>query len=76
MLQRQNTEGHFGGIAATADAVLALGPRGLGAVRDLECGHGYTDTQLENHGSFFRVFLLKGLFFKELKKLRDLFFSS
>lgn len=50
MLQRQNPDGNFGGIPGTADAVLAIGPRGLGAVRDLDCGHAYPDSQIENHG--------------------------
>lgn len=49
ILARQNTDGNFGNVASTADVVLALSTRGLSAVRDLDCGHSYPDSGLENH---------------------------
>lgn len=51
ILSRQGSDGSFGNVAATADVLSSLSARGLSAVRDLDCGHSYPDTGLENHGN-------------------------
>lgn len=49
ILSKQSNDGNFGNVAATADVILSLSPRGLSAVRDLDCGHSYPDQAIENH---------------------------
>lgn len=59
ILSRQSSnDGSFGTVAATADVVLSLSPRGLSAVRDLDCGHSYPDTVIENHGAIIVIYYL------------------
>lgn len=45
---KQDPDGAFTDPGLTADVILALSNKGLGAIRNFDCGRG--DTDLDNHG--------------------------
>lgn len=46
--RKQDPDGAFTDPGLTADVLLALSNKGLGSIRNMDCGRG--DTDMDNHG--------------------------